>query len=88
MNQTFETYFYTFVNYAQDDQYKTLLSAKVVINNKDVALTKVSLFFLQHSYYIKPLNLQLSLTKEVAQQSLIQQANAIVQKLKDACEQA
>lgn len=88
MNQTLETYLRTFVDYAQDDWYDTLPSAEVAINDRDAASTGVSPFFLQHGYHIEPLDLWVDLTEEVVRQSPIQQADAIVRKLKDAREWA
>ena len=88
MNQTLETYLCMFVDHAQDNWYDALPSAEVAINDRDAASTGVSPFFLQHGYHIEPLDLQLGLTEEAVQQSPIQQADAIVQKLRDAHEWA
>ena len=62
--------------------------AEIAINDRDATSTGVSPFFLQHSYHIKPLDLQVDLTEEVTRQSPVQQADAIVRKLKDAREWA
>ena len=40
----------------QDDWAFWLLLAQLAINNYDSVLTGVSLFFLDHSYNLKPLN--------------------------------
>jgi len=62
--------------------------AEIAINDRDATSTGVSPFFLQHGYHIEPLDLQVDLTEEVTRQSPVQQADAIVRKLKDAREWA
>lgn len=84
MNETLETYLRTFVDYAQDDWYDLLPSAEIAINNRDAASTGVSPFFLQHGYHIDPLNLHADLSDNMMRDSPIQQADRIVQKLKNA----
>lgn len=55
--------------------------AKLAINNRDAASTRVSLFFLTYSYHIEPLQLgkQLEVVQDLA--SPVQIADSIVQKL-------
>ena len=59
--------------------------AKLAINNYNSATTRVSLFFLSHRYNIKLLQLSdKDLRPAQNKGSLIQQANNVVQKLKEA----
>ncbi len=88
MNETLETYLRTFVDHTQDDWYNMLPSAEVAINNRDAASTGVSPFFLQHGYHIDPLDLHVDLSDNMTRDSLIQQADKIIRKLKDAREWA
>ena len=58
--------------------------AELAINNYNLSLTRVSLFFLTYSYYMKPLQLLKDLAVALTQKSPIQQGEKIVQKLKQA----
>ena len=59
--------------------------AELAINNYDLATTGVSSFFLLHRYNLEPLQLlDKDLHSKRSLHSLIQQANNIVQKLKEA----
>ena len=80
-----EVYLRTFTNYAQDDWYEMLPSAKIVINGGDTASTGVSPFFLEHGYYVDPLNIKEELLV-VVRDSPIAKADRIVQKLQAARE--
>jgi hypothetical protein len=57
MNQNVEMYICTFLNYSQNNWASLLLMTELVINNHDFSSTEVSLFFLFHEYYMKPLQL-------------------------------
>jgi hypothetical protein len=61
-----------------------LLLAELAINNREVASTRVSLFFLTHGYYIDVLDLKAELREDVRYKRLspIQKANNIIRKLK------
>jgi hypothetical protein len=86
MNQTVETYLRIFVDYVQDDWKELLLFAELVINNRIVAATKVSPFFLEHRYHVEPLDIQGQLSDVDIAKSPIQKADVIVRKLKEVQE--
>ncbi len=88
MNQNVELYICTFSNYSQNNWASLLLMAELVINNHDFASTEVSLFFLSHEYYIKPLQLLEKLKPVWSVKSSVQKADQIVQKMKEATEWA
>jgi hypothetical protein len=88
MNSTMEDYLRTFCNHGQDDWYDLLPSAQIAIMGRDAASTGVSPFFLEHGWYIEPLELQLEPTRRTKSQSPIQRADTIVQKLQTAREWA
>jgi hypothetical protein len=88
MNSTIEDYLCTFCNYAQDDWYNLLPLAQVVVMGRDTALTGVSPFFLEYSWHIELLDLQLKPEPCTTGQSLIQYTKVIVQKLQVAREWA
>jgi hypothetical protein len=88
MNSTMETYVRTFCGYAQDDWYELLPSAQLAIMGRDATSTGVSPFFLEHGWHVEPLDLQLELTNRTTRQSLVQQAESIVRRLKEAREWA
>jgi len=88
MNSTMEDYLRTFCNHGQDDWYDLLPSAQIAIMGRDAASTGVSPFFLEHGWYIEPLELQLEPARRTKSQSPIQRADTIVQKLQTAREWA
>ena len=88
MNQTVETYLRTYVDFNQKNWATLLPMAELAINNKDVASTGTSPFFLAHGYHARILDIKESLEEAYQQQSPVQQANAIVSKLKKATEWA
>ncbi len=59
---------------------------ELVINNHDFTSTEVSLFFLSHEYYMKPLQLLEKLKLVQSAKSSVQKADQIVQKMKEATE--
>lgn len=62
--------------------------AELVINNHDAANTSVSLFFLTHGYYMHSVELDDGKVLIREKFSPIQRREAIVRKLRDACEWA
>ena len=60
--------------------------AELAINNYDTTSTSVSLFFLTHSYYVHPVELDDAEVPVREKVSLIQRGEAIVRKLRDAYE--
>jgi len=88
MNSTMEDYLRTFCNHGQDDWYDLLPSAQIAIMGRDAASTGVSPFFLEHGWYIEPLELQSEPARRTKSQSPIQRADTIVQKLQTAREWA
>jgi hypothetical protein len=62
--------------------------AELVINNHDAASTSVSSFFLTYGYHIYLVELDDVEVPIWERISLIQRGEAIVQKLRDACEWA
>jgi len=61
---------------------------ELVINNHDFTSMRVSLFFLSHEYYVKPLQLLEKLKPVWSAKSSVQKADQIVQKMKEATEWA
>jgi len=88
MNQNVELYICTFSNYSQNNWASLLLMAELIINNHDFASTEVSLFFLSHEYYMKPLQLLEKLKPVQSAKSSVQKADQIVQKMKEVTEWA
>jgi len=60
--------------------------AELVINNHNSVLTEVSLFFLSHKYYMKPLQLLEKLKPVWSAKSSVQKADQIVWKMKEVTE--
>jgi transposase InsO family protein len=54
MNQTIETFLYTFVDYDQVNWAGLLPHTELAINNRDATSIGVSPFFLSHGYHIEP----------------------------------
>jgi len=67
-----------FSNYSQNNWASLLLMAELVINNHDFISTEVSLFFLSHEYYMKPLQLLKKLKPVQSAKSSVQKADQIV----------
>ncbi len=67
-----------FFNYSQNNWASLLLMIELVINNHDFILTKVSLFFLFHEYYMKPLQLLEKLKPVWFAKSSVQKADQII----------
>ncbi len=88
MNQNVELYICTFSNYSQNNWASLLLMTELVINNHDFVSMRVSLFFLSHEYYMKPLQLLEKLKPVQSAKSSVQKADQIVQKMKEATEWA
>ncbi len=61
---------------------------ELIINNHDSVFTEMSLFFLSHRYYMKPLQLFEKLRLIQSVKSSVQKVNQIVQKIKKATEWA
>jgi len=78
MNQNVELYICMFSNYSQNNWASLLLMAELVINNHDFISTEVSLFFLSHEYYMKPLQLLKKLKPVQSAKSSVQKADQIV----------
>ena len=83
MNQNVELYIHTFSNYSQNNWASLLLITELVINNHDFILTEVSLFFLSHEYYMKPLQLFEKLKPVQSAKSSVQKADQIIWKMKE-----
>ncbi len=88
MNQNVELYICMFSNYSQNNWASLLFMTELVINNHDFTSTEVSLFFLFHEYYMKPLQLLEKLKPVWSVKSSVQKADQIVQKMKEATEWA
>ncbi len=88
MNQNVELYICMFSNYNQNNWASLLLIAELVINNYDFVSTEVSLFFLSHEYYMKPLQLLEKLKPVWSVKSSVQKADQIIQKMKEVTEWA
>ena len=58
MNSSWETYIKAFTNWAQDNWAPLCPLAQIAIRGRDATLTKISPFFLQHSYNIDLLQLE------------------------------
>ncbi len=86
MNQNVEMYICTFLNYSQNNWASLLLMTELVINNHNFTSTEVSLFFLFHEYYMKPLQLLEKLKLVWSVKSSVQKADQIVQKMKEVTE--
>ncbi len=61
---------------------------ELVINNYDFVSTEMSLFFLSHEYYMKPLQLLKKLKPVWSAKSSVQKADQIVWKIKEVTEWA
>ncbi len=88
MNQNVELYLCTFFNYSQNNWASLLLMTELVINNHDFTSTEMSLFFLSHEYYMKPLQLLKKLKPVWSVKGSVQKADQIVWKMKEATEWA
>ncbi len=88
MNQNVELYICTFFNYSQNNWASLLLMTELVINNHDFTLTEMSLFFLFHEYHMKSLQLLEKLKPVWSVKSLVQKADQIIWKIKEATEWA
>jgi len=86
MNQNVELYICMFSNYSQNNWASLLLMTELVINNHDFILTEVSLFFLSHEYYMKPLQLLEKLKLVQSVKSSVQKADQIIWKMKEVTE--
>lgn len=88
MNQDIKAYVRTYVDYAQENWAFLMPVAELALNNYDSGSIGVSPFFLTHEYHVLPVQLddEESPVRQVA--SLIQRGEAIVRKLRDACEWA
>ena len=62
--------------------------AELAVNNHDAASTGVSPFFLTHGYHVHPVELDDVEVPVREKVSPIQRGEAIVRKLRDACEWA
>jgi len=78
MNQNVELYICMFFNYSQNNWASLLLMAELVINNHDFTSTEMSLFFLSHEYYMKPLQLLEKLKPVQSAKSSVQKADQII----------
>lgn len=78
----------TYVDYAQENWAFLMPVAELALNNHDSGSIGVSPFFLTHGYHVLPVQLddEESPVRQVA--SPIQRGEAIVRKLRDACEWA
>ncbi len=88
INQNVELYLCTFFNYSQNNWASLLLMTELVINNHDFTSTEMSLFFLSHEYYMKPLQLLEKLKPVWSAKSSVQKADQIVWKMIEATEWA
>ncbi len=86
MNQNVELYICMFFNYSQNNWASLLLMAELVINNHDFTSTEMSLFFLSHEYYMKPLQLLEKLKPVQSAKSSVQKADQIIWKMKEVTE--
>jgi len=75
MNQNVELYIHMFSNYSQNNWASLLLMTELVINNHDFTSTEMSLFFLSHEYYMKPLQLLEKLKPVWSAKSSVQKAD-------------
>jgi len=88
MNQNVEAFVRTYVDYAQENWASLMPLAELAINNHDAASTGVSPFFLTHGYHVHPVELDDVEVPVRERISPIQRGEAIVRKLRDACEWA
>ena len=85
-NQTMETYLRIYVAFDQKNWASLLFMAELVLNNRNIILIGTNLFFLSYRYHARILNIEEHIEKIYDTQTLIQQAENIVVKLKNATE--
>ncbi|ODM22910.1 hypothetical protein SI65_00499 [Aspergillus cristatus] len=88
MNAVFESYFYNFCNFAQDNWSEVLPMAQLAIANQTAASTGFSPFFLDHGFHLETLQLAEPVTDELQQSSSSSARARIADKLKNALEVA
>jgi hypothetical protein len=88
MNQNVEAFVRTYIDYTQENWASLIPLAELVINNHDTTSTSISPFFLTHGYHVYPVELDDVEVPVQERISPIQRGEAIVQKLRDACEWA
>jgi hypothetical protein len=66
VNQTFETYLHTFINYDQDDWYSLLPLAEFAYNNSVTQATQLTPFYTNYGYHPKSISTSSEETKNPA----------------------
>lgn len=87
-NQEVETYLRAFVSYQQSDWVDWLAVAQIALNNRPASTTGISPFFLTHGYNADPIVVDATGESDQPSRNPQEAGRKIVQKLKDAQEQA